>query len=233
MRIAIIPARGGSKRIPGKNTKLFHGKPIIAYSIDAAKASQCFDKIIVSTEDSRIAEIAIELGAEVPFLRPSRISDDNATSMEVMTHAVQWCEDAGWNPEEVCCIYATAPFLLPNDIRKGHSLLAEDNVQFAFGATLFSFPIQRAIKLGEKGEVSMFSEEHEKTRSQDLEDAYHDVGQFYWGKKRAFLEGFPLFSRHSRAVLIPRARAQDIDTAEDWDFAEALFYLLKKSTRKT
>tara|TARA_B110000879_G_C11162878_1_gene509887 strand:+ start:1913 stop:2626 length:714 start_codon:yes stop_codon:yes gene_type:complete len=228
VKIAIIPARGGSKRIPRKNIKLFHGKPIIAYSIDAAKASGCFDKIIVSTEDQQIAQIAIEFGAEVPFLRPSKISDDNSTSLEVMTHAVQWCENAGWNPEEVCCIYATAPFLLPNDIQKGHSLLAEDNVQFSFGATLFPFPIQRAIKIDEKGGVSMFYEEHEKTRSQDLEDAYHDVGQFYWGKKRAFLEGFPLFSRHSKAVLIPRARAQDIDTAEDWEFAESLYYIQEK-----
>lgn len=228
MKIAIIPARGGSKRIPRKNIKLFHGKPIIAYSIDAAKASGCFDKIIVSTEDQQIAQIAVEFGAEVPFLRPSKISDDNSTSLEVITHAVQWCENAGWNPEEVCCIYATAPFLLPNDIQKGYSLLTEDSVQFSFGATLFPFPIQRAIKIDEKGGVSMFSEEHEKTRSQDLEDAYHDVGQFYWGKKRAFLEGLPLFSKHSKAVLIPRARAQDIDTAEDWEFAESLYYIQEK-----
>lgn len=228
MRIAIIPARGGSKRIHRKNIKLFHGKPIIAYSIEAAKSSCCFDKVIVSTEDLQIAQIAKEFGAEVPFLRPPSIADDNSSTMEVMTHAVQWCEKAGWNPEEVCCIYATAPFLLPSDLRKGLSLLEKDNVQFSFGATLFPFPIQRAIKLDEEGAVSMFSEQHEKTRSQDLEDAYHDVGQFYWGRKAAFLEGLPIFSGGSRVVQIPRVRAQDIDTLEDWDFAESLFRFMEE-----
>ncbi|MFA0013740.1 pseudaminic acid cytidylyltransferase, partial [Vibrio lentus] len=160
MNVAIIPARGGSKRIPRKNIKHFHGKPMIAYSIEAAFASDCFDKVIVSTDDAEIAEIAEvakKYGAEVPFLRPSNISDDYATTMDVMHHAITWCGNNGWNIGDVCCLYATAPFVLPEDLQKGYELLRETSVQFTFSATSFPFPIQRAIKLDEQGSVSMFS----------------------------------------------------------------------------
>ncbi|MGL5410809.1 MAG: pseudaminic acid cytidylyltransferase, partial [Shewanella sp.] len=178
MKIAIIPARGGSKRIPRKNIKLFHGKPMIAYSIEAAIASGCFDKVIVSTDDQEIADVAKRYGAEVPFLRPADISNDYATTMDVMAHAIAWCKQQGWNIEAVCCLYATAPFVLPEDLRQGYALLQEEGVQFAFSATSFPFPIQRAIKLDEQGFVSMFSPENELVRSQDLEESYHDAGQF-------------------------------------------------------
>lgn len=227
MKVAIIPARGGSKRIPRKNIKPFHGKPMIAYSIEAAKASGCFDKVIVSTDDSEIAEVATTYGAEVPFLRPPDISDDYATTMDVMAHAIHWCQSEGWNVEEVCCLYATAPFVLPEDLQQSYALLRDTDVQFAFSATSFPFPIQRAIKLDEFGSVSMFSPENEQVRSQDLEEAYHDAGQFYWGKTSAFLAKLSMFSSHSRAVVLPRNRVQDIDTPEDWELAESLFSALK------
>ncbi|MEZ9565344.1 pseudaminic acid cytidylyltransferase [Vibrio artabrorum] len=227
MNVAIIPARGGSKRIPRKNIKHFHGKPMIAYSIEAALASDCFDKVIVSTDDAEIAEVAKKHGAEVPFLRPSNISDDYATTMDVMHHAITWCANNGWDIGDVCCLYATAPFVLPEDLQKGYELLRGTNVQFTFSATSFPFPIQRAIKLDEQGHVSMFSPENEQVRSQDLEEAYHDAGQFYWGRKDAFLNKLSVFSSHSKAVLLPRKRVQDIDNQEDWELAESLFSALR------
>lgn len=227
MKVAIIPARGGSKRIPRKNIKAFHGKPMIAYSIEAAIASGCFDKVIVSTDDAEIAAVAELHGAEVPFLRPAEISDDYATTMDVMSHAIHWCNNAGWNVEAVCCLYATAPFVLPEDLQQGYALLQEAGVQFAFSATSFPFPIQRAIKLDKDGSVSMFSPENEQVRSQDLEEAYHDAGQFYWGQTSAFLAKLSIFSPHSKAVLLPRNRVQDIDNKEDWELAESLFSALK------
>ncbi|MDW2080711.1 pseudaminic acid cytidylyltransferase [Vibrio sp. 1640] len=227
MKVAIIPARGGSKRIPRKNIKAFHDKPMIAYSIEAAIASGCFDKVIVSTDDTEIAAVAEAHGAHVPFLRPADISDDYATTMDVMAHAIHWCQDEGWDIDAVCCLYATAPFVLPKDLQQGYALLQGEGVQFAFSATSFPFPIQRAIKLDSDGSVSMFSPENEQVRSQDLEEAYHDAGQFYWGKTRAFLEKYSIFSPHSKAVLLPRNRVQDIDTPEDWELAESLFSVLK------
>ena len=227
MKVAIIPARGGSKRIPRKNIKAFHGKPMIAYSIEAAIASGCFDKVIVSTDDTEIAAVAEAHGAHVPFLRPADISDDYATTMDVMAHAIHWCQNEGWDIDAVCCLYATAPFVLPRDLQHGYALLQGEGVQFAFSATSFPFPIQRAIKLDSDGSVSMFAPENEQVRSQDLEEAYHDAGQFYWGKTRAFLEKYSIFSPHSKAVLLPRNRVQDIDTPEDWELAESLFSVLK------
>ncbi|MCG9790053.1 pseudaminic acid cytidylyltransferase [Vibrio mediterranei] len=227
MKIAIIPARGGSKRIPRKNIKLFHGKPMIAYSIEAALKSGCFDKVIVSTDDQEIAEVAKQYGAEVPFIRPDDISDDHATTMDVINHGLEWYKNQGVEVEYLCCIYATAPFIKPEDIKTGYKVLANDeDVLFTFSATSFSFPIQRAIKLDEHRRVSMFEPKNELIRSQDLEEAYHDAGQFYWGRKEAFLKKSNMFSSHSKAILLPRTRVQDIDTPEDWDFAEALFSLL-------
>ncbi|TWU69329.1 pseudaminic acid cytidylyltransferase [Shewanella algae] len=223
MKIAIIPARGGSKRIPRKNIKPFHRKPMIAYSIETAKASGCFDKIIVSTDDQEIADVAREYGADVPFLRPTDIADDHATTLDVLQHAVNWCEENLGNIDYVCCIYATAPFIQVQDLQLGLALVQTPEVEYAFSATSFPFPIQRAIKLSDAGEVTMFEPENALVRSQDLEEAYHDAGQFYWGKKRAFEQGLAFFASHSRAVLLPRKRVQDIDTPEDWELAEALF----------
>lgn len=226
MNIAIIPARGGSKRIPRKNIKQFHGKPMIAWSIEAARAASCFERIIVSTDDPEIATVAREYGAEVPFMRPAEIANDYATTGEVISHAITWLNEQGKIPERVCCLYATAPFVEPGDLCQGLALLnANIECQFAFSATHYAFPIQRAIKLDETGRVSMFYPEYQLTRSQDLQEAYHDAGQFYWGRASAWLNKSPIFSAHSQIVLLPSHRVQDIDTPDDWLRAERLFSL--------
>jgi N-acylneuraminate cytidylyltransferase len=230
MNIAIIPARGGSKRIPRKNIKLFHGKPMIAYSIEAAISSGCFDKIIVSTDDLEIAEIAKGFGAEVPFLRPADISDDFATTIDVIHHAVTWCESQSWKIDQVCCLYATAPFVTSSDIASAkEKLCSASGIDFVFSATTFPFPIQRAVRLASNGVVSMFDPQHELSRSQDLPEAYHDAGQFYWGTRDAFIHKKPFFSSKSLIHLLPRIKVQDIDTPEDWEIAEAMYSFLNRS----
>lgn len=227
MKIALIPARGGSKRIPRKNIKLFHGKPMLAYSIEAAQQSGCFDKIIVSTDDLEIAAIAKQYGAEVPFMRPAAIADDHATTMDVIQHAIAWCESQQMSVELLCCIYATAPFITASDLVTGLALISGGDIDYAFSATSFAFPIQRAIALNANGSVQMLQPEHVNTRSQDLPEAFHDAGQFYWGKTAAFKAGKPFFSLSAKAILIPRKRVQDVDTLEDWEFAEALYAVMK------
>ncbi|OEF51345.1 pseudaminic acid cytidylyltransferase [Enterovibrio norvegicus] len=226
MNIAIIPARGGSKRIPRKNIKDFHGKPMIAYSIEAAIKSGCFDQVIVSTDDQEIADVALKWGASVPFLRPKNISDDHATTLDVIVHAIEWMEQQNIQATTVCCLYATAPFIQPCDIQKGLELLRSSSAEYCFSATSFAFPIQRALKVSNSATVEMFSPEYEQTRSQDLTEAYHDAGQFYWGQVSAFKKRKPIFSSDSKAVILPRIRVQDIDTVEDWDFAEKLYFAL-------
>ncbi|MCE9936645.1 pseudaminic acid cytidylyltransferase [Aeromonas salmonicida] len=229
MNIAIIPARGGSKRIPRKNIKLFHGKPMIAWSILAAKQAGCFERIIVSTDDAEIAAVAQKYGAEVPFVRPAEIANDYATTGDVISHAISWLIEQRQTPEQVCCLYATAPFVEPEDLCLGLRLLTTNSeCQFAFSATRFGFPIQRAIKLDASGQVIMFSPEYLLTRSQDLEEAYHDAGQFYWGRTSAWLNKAPIFAAYSKLVLLPNFRVQDIDTPEDWLRAERLFALKER-----
>jgi len=228
MNICVIPARGGSKRIPKKNIRNFHGQPIIAYSIQSAINSGCFEKVIVSTDDPEIAAVALEFGADVPFERPAEISDDHATTVDVIQHAIEWCESQGWQIDNLCCVYATAPFLTSEDLIQGLNLLEDQDINYAFSATSFSFPIQRGFYLDEVEAVVMFQPEHINTRSQDLREAYHDAGQFYWGKVPAFRAGLPFFAKHSKPVLIPRERVQDIDTTADWNYAEKMFELLKK-----
>jgi len=219
----IIPARGGSKRIRGKNGKKFCGKPMIAWSIEAAKASGCFDKIIVSTDDHEIAEVAQQWGAEVPFLRPSNLADDYTGTLPVIHHAVQWLQDHDFAVDYACCLYATAPFVSAQDLQRGWQLIEEASISYAFSVTSYAFPIQRAIRITEDGRISMFSPEHCQTRSQDLEEAWHDAGQFYWGTANAWLEEKPIFADDSAPVKLPRHRVQDIDTLEDWARAEWLF----------
>ena len=227
MRLAVIPARGGSKRIPRKNVREFCGRPMIAWSIEAALQSGCFDKIVVSTDDDEIAAISVAEGAEVPFRRPSNLSDDYTATSPVVAHAIQWCSDAGSPPDKVCCLYATAPFVNPVDIVQGLRQLEASDADFAFSVTSYPFPIQRAVRVNESGRVNMFQPEHFLTRSQDLEEAYHDAGQFYWGTATAWLENRPIFSAKSAAVFLPRHRVQDIDTPEDWQRAELMFSVIR------
>ncbi len=221
MNVAIIPARGGSKRIPRKNIRNFCGKPMIAWSIETALKSGVFARVLVSTDDPEIKEISVACGAEAPFERPSALANDHAGTLPVVRHAVQWLLDHGVPVDKACCLYATAPFTTPGDLKSGLSILADDNtVDFAFSITPFEFPVQRALKLNPNHEVSMFWPEHELTRSQDLPTAYHDAGQFYWGTTRAWLHCDRIYSAHSRGVVLPPHRVQDIDTEEDWLHAE-------------
>ncbi len=230
MRLAVIPARGGSKRIPRKNIRPFCGKPMIAWSIDAARDSKCFDRIVVSTDDQEIIEVARALGAEVPFERPAALADDHAGTVPVITHAVRWLQEQGEMPTQVCCIYATAPFLQAGDLEQGLHTLLESGADYVFSVTSYAFPIQRALRVAANGRVEMFQPQHLNTRSQDLEAAYHDAGQFYWGRADAWLAGRPILAGRSAPFILPRHRVQDIDTAEDWTRAELMFGALRHAS---
>jgi len=230
-RLAVIPARGGSKRIPRKNIRDFCGKPMIAWSIQAALESNCFDRVLVSTDDSEIADIAKAHGAEVPFVRPAELANDFAGTGPVVAHAIEWqTEWGGFSPEQICCIYATAPFVRSTDLKRGLQLLESSGAAYAFSVTSFAFPIQRAIKITPQQRVEMFAPEYFNSRSQDLEEAYHDAGQFYWGTARAWLTNLPIFSVDAVPVVLPRSHVQDIDTLEDWERAELMFKVLQLKT---
>jgi pseudaminic acid cytidylyltransferase len=229
MRIAIIPARGGSKRIPRKNIKTFAGLPIIAHSIKAAQECGLFDKIVVSTDDDDIAQIAVSFGAEVPFIRPRELSDDHTATIPVIAHAIRALQESGELIDTVCCIYATAPFIRTQDIISAYNALIAHNKQYAFPVTTFPFPIWRGVKRDEEGNIEMFWPEYFSTRSQDLEEAYHDAGQFYWGTADAWLEGKPIFSDAAITIVLPRHLVQDIDTPEDWERAQLMHKALQLS----
>ncbi len=223
MKLAIIPARGGSKRIPGKNIRDFCGKPMIAWSIEKALSSGLFDQVIVSTDDPAIAEIAGNFGAQIPFLRPRELADDHAGTTEVIAHAVKWAIDEGWKISAACCIYATAPFIRTEDLKKGLDLLESGDWDYAFTVTEFESSIFRAFGRLPEGGLEMFFPEYFDSRSQDLPVALHDAGQFYWGRPEAWLKELRIFDRRSTPVLIPRWRVQDIDTPDDWTRAEWMF----------
>jgi N-acylneuraminate cytidylyltransferase len=223
MNIAIIPARGGSKRIPRKNIKDFCGKPIIAWSIEAAQNSKLFDHIIVSTDDVEIADVAKVWGAEVPFMRPTNLSDDFTGTDAVIRHALEWCLQELGHVSNVCTIYATAPFISAEDLIASFALLCSRDFKIVFSATSFPFPIQRAIGLDANGRVKMFQPQHYLTRSQDLEASYHDAAQFYWARAQAVLEALPAFSGEAALFILPRHKVQDIDNEEDWIMAELMF----------
>lgn len=226
MKLAVIPARGGSKRIPRKNIKTFGGQPMIAWSIQAALQSGCFDRVIVSTDDEEIAQVARAHGAEAPFVRPPELSDDHTGTIPVVAHAIQWHNAHGQTATDVCCLYATAPFVRATDLQNGLHTLHTAQADYAFSVTSYAFPIQRAIRLTPDQRVAMFYPEHFNTRSQDLPEAWHDAGQFYWGRATAWLAQTPLFSQAAAPVPLPRHRVQDIDTPEDWERAEWMFKAL-------
>jgi N-acylneuraminate cytidylyltransferase len=226
MRLAVIPARGGSERIPRKNIKPFCGKPIIAWSIEAACQSGCFDLVVVSTDDAEIADIARALGAHVPFVRPANLSDDQTGTIPVVAHAIEWQRRHAETPSLVCCIYATAPFVRPNDLRLGLEKLEQTGCDYALSVTSYGAPIQRAFRITPVGRVEMFDPNQFNVRSQDLERAYHDAGQFYWGRAEAWCAGKHIFSPDAVPVVLPRHRVQDIDTLEDWQRAESMFKAL-------
>lgn len=225
--VAIIPARGGSKRIPNKNIKSFIGQPIISYSIKAAQSSDLFDRIIVSTDSKEIAGVAKIHGAEVPFIRPADLADDFTGTIPVLLHALKWLAEHGCATDYFCSIYATAPFIQPEYLVKGFNLLKKRNAATAFSVTTFPYPIFRALKIGENGYIEMFWPEHENSRSNDLAEAYHDAGQFYWGNTEKFLKVKSFFSSNAVPIIIPRYFVQDIDTLEDWETAEKMYSVLK------
>ncbi len=223
MILCVIPARGGSKRIPRKNIKPFCGQPMIGWSIEAALQSGCFDQVVVSTDDAEIAAVAREYGAQVPFMRPAALADDHAGTTAVIAHAINWFNALGHAPTQVCCLYATAPFVTVDDLRRGQGTLTEAGCHYAFSVTRYAFPIQRAIRVTGAGRVEMFNPEHYNTRSQDLEEAYHDAGQFYWGRASAWQANTMIFGPNAMPVILPRHRVQDIDTPDDWLMAEYMF----------
>jgi len=227
--IAIIPARGGSKRIPRKNIKLFYGKPLIAYSIETALSSGIFERVIVSTEDEEIAKIAKEYGAEVPFMRSRELSDDFTTTGDVVADVIEKLKAEGEVFDYVCTIYATAPFLQKKYLQEAFEKLKNSDAKVAFSATSMPFPIQRTFKITEDGRCEMFWPEYFKTRSQDLEEAYQDAGQFYWEKVDEPRNDI-LFSHDALPIILPRYLVQDIDTLEDWKRAEVMYEVLQKTT---
>ena len=224
MAVCVIPARGGSKRIPRKNIALFHGRPMIGWPIAAAITSGLFARVVVSTDDAEIAAVARDLGAETPFLRPGALSDDHTPTVPVIGHAVR---ELGLAPDtSVCCLYATSPMVQADDLAQGLALLAADTT-YVVSVTSFPFPIQRALRRHADGRIEMIDPSHMNTRSQDLEEAWHDAGQFYWGHARTWAAGAPVFGPGTCGLPLPRHRVQDIDTPEDWLRAEAMFAALK------
>lgn len=223
MNICMIPARGGSKRIPRKNIKEFCGQPIIAYSIKAALGSQIFDKVIVSTDDQEIAQLSEKLGAEIPFMRPPELSDDYATTHQVINHALLWFKEHGIAANTLCCIYPTAPFVTAEILVNAHEKLIASGKSYVFPVVEFESPIQRALKITHESLTPVFPE-YQNTRTQDLSTTYHDAGQFYFGKSSAFLNNVSIFSNAS-PIIMRRDSVQDIDNLHDWVSAE---YLYKK-----
>jgi len=226
MNVCIIPARGGSKRIPRKNIKLFNGKPMIAYAIEAAKRSGLFERIVVTTDDSEISQIAKAFGSETPFVRPRELADDHTPTIAVIAHAINACEALGWTLNNVCCIYPSVPFIQQADLESALQLLQKSSdAYFSFPITEFPSAIQRALRLDRFGKTISFYPENENLRSQDLEAAYHDAGQFYWGSRDAWLQSLCIHN-HGVGLVIPNWRVVDIDTPFDWVRAEIMFRTL-------
>jgi pseudaminic acid cytidylyltransferase len=225
--ICIIPARGGSKRIPRKNIKEFLGKPIIAYSIQAALDSGLFDEVMVSTDDLEIAEIAKNFGAKVPFMRSVNNSDDFATTFDVIEEVIKSYESQGNKFENICCIYSCAPFVTKHKLNEAYSKLKTDNFDTVFPVIQYSFPIQRAIRLI-NGKIEMFDEKHKNTRTQDLPESFHDSGQFYWMNTKAILNKKCLITDNTGIIIISELESQDIDTKLDWKLAELKYRLINK-----
>ena len=230
--LAIITARGGSKRIPRKNIKNFLGSPIIKYSIDAALKAGCFTEVMVSTDDEEIADLALSLGAEVPFMRSNENSSDFATTPEVISEVLDIYKRAGQNFDYVCCIYPTAPFVTDFKLQQAYKMLIEKNAETVVPVVSFGYPILRSLKM-ENGFIKMNWPEYISTRSQDLAIAYHDCGQFYFIKTDSFLRTKQIFSENSLGYEMPESEVQDIDTEEDWKIAEMKFNLLLEKYKES
>ncbi len=227
MIIAVIPARGGSKRIPRKNIRPFVGRPMIAHAISSAYQSGLFKHVVVSTDDPEIAGIARDEGAEVPFARPIELADDHTPTVPVIAHAIHACAGFGWKVDVVCCIYPAVPFLEIADLSGALTLLEHSGMDYCFPVTEYTSPIQRALARDDAGRMSPFFPEFELVRTQDLKPAYHDAGQFYWGRTDAWLNNLRI---HTNGIgyPIPQWRVVDIDTEDDWARAQALFHSISR-----
>lgn len=227
MTIAVIPARGGSKRIPRKNIRLFAGRPMIAHAIAAARQSGLFEHVVVSTDDPEIADIARGEGAETPFVRPAELADDHTPTVPVIAHAIRACAALGWKADCVCCIYAGTPFIELADLSGSLALLEDSGADYCFPVTEYSSPIQRALVRDNEGRMSPFFPEFELVRTQDLKPTYHDAGQFYWGRTDAWLSN-PRIHSSGVGYPIPQWRVVDIDTEDDWARAQTLFHYISR-----
>lgn len=230
MTIAVIPARGGSKRIPRKNIKDFNGKPMIGWAIEAAKKSGLFSHVIVSTDDEEISAVAKKLGAEVPFIRPLELSDDLTPTVPVIAHAVQACSDLGWQSEYICCIYPCVPFLEVQDLIKSFDLIKMHDSDFIYPVAEYAHPVQRSMRKLQNEKMEFLSPQYELTRTQDLEKTYHDTGQFYWGKSSAWAQHKKMHT-DGIGMPIPNWRVVDIDSNDDWKRAELIFDALFHARR--
>ena len=225
--LAIIPARGGSKRIPRKNIKNFLGKPIITYSIEAALNSNLFDEVMVSTDDSEIAEIAIKFGAKVPFFRSEETSNDFATTSDVLIEVLEKYKTLGKEYDYLTCIYPTSPFISAQKLIEAFNVLQSEELFSVFPVVKFGYPILRSLKM-EEGKISMNWPEYINSRSQDLPNSYHDSGQFYIGITTRFLEAKTMFTAKTGAIIIPETEVQDIDNEVDWQLAELKYKLINE-----
>ena len=230
MNLCVIPARGGSKRVPRKNIRFFAGRPMIDYAISAARESGLFERIVVSTDDQEIAQVARECGAKTPFMRAAALADDHTPTVPVVADAIVRCETLGWTIDDVCCIYPCVPFIEGGDLREALRFLESSVATYVFPIVEFPAAIQRAMRRNTDGRVSPFSPDGELIRTQDLETAYYDAGQFYWGKRNAWLSN-PLIHSSGAGLVIPKTRAVDIDTEDDWALAELIHQATHKSHR--
>ncbi len=230
MNLAIIPARGGSKRIKNKNIKLFMKKPIIYWSIKAVKESKLFDKIIVSTDSKKIKKICKKYKVDAPFTRPASISKDNVGTAKVVKHALLWFKKKHkLHFDTVCCVYPASPFITGKIIKKGYNLINKRKKDFVFTVSTFPHPIERALKKNKDGSLGPIWRSNTKKRSQHFKDKYHDIGQIYWGTSEAFIKEKQIFSKNSLPIYVPRYLSHDIDTPEDWKKAELVFKSLNLS----
>lgn len=227
MRVAIIPARGGSKRIPNKNIRAFLGRPMVQRAVDTALRSALFDRVIVSTDDERIRAAAIDAGASAPFLRPAELSEDHTATVPVVAHALEQDAATGVRATHACCIYPCTPLLEPGDLKQAWAIAQRDDVDFVYAVAAYPHPVQRAFRMSPEGALEYVDASHAKRRTQDLEALYYDAAQFYWGTVRAWL-GQPNGIASVRGYKIPSWRAIDIDTEDDWQHAELVFRALNR-----
>ena len=223
MNFAIIPARGGSKRLRKKNIRDFCGKPVIAYAIENALSLGIFSEVIVTTDDPDIASISRDYGAQIPEMRPGNLSDDYATTLDVMKYAVANYVPKSENKNAVCCIYPTTPLLSPRFVLEGQQLFESGEWDYVISATRYSHPIERAFTINRSGPVEVINPEYVFTRTQDLSDSFYDAGQFYWGERQTWITGKSMFLSRMTAVEIPKLQSIDIDTLEDWILAEHIY----------